>query len=307
VVNLANPRPFLKWAGGKTQLADELVENLPPYYCGYHEPFVGGGALFFRLYRDGKIHRASISDINKELVDAYFAIRDCVEEIVELLASYPHEKEFYYNLRSQDPWKMNLPARAARTIYLNKTGYNGLYRVNRQGKFNVPFGRYKSPNYCDQDNLRAVSKALRKVEIACVPFEKVLDRAQPGDLVYFDPPYVPLSETSNFTGYQPNGFSLDDQRRLHDVCMELTEQNVSVMLSNSDTDFVQRLYAAPCFSVSEVQANRAINSNARKRGKLTELVITNCSAERARQLRLLESRIHATHGRTTADAVRAPA
>ncbi|MBC7252161.1 MAG: Dam family site-specific DNA-(adenine-N6)-methyltransferase, partial [Anaerolineae bacterium] len=255
----------------------------------YHEPFVGGGALFFRLYRDGLIQRASISDLNAELIDTYIAIRDHVEEVIALLSSYPYQREFYYELRSRDPWKMDLPARAARMIYLNKTCYNGLYRVNRQGKFNVPFGRYKSPKYCDPDNLRAVSQALQGVEIICAPFETVLERAKPGDLVYFDPPYVPVSKTADFTAYQPDGFSLDDQIRLRDVCIELSERNVSVMVSNSDTDFVRTCYAAPYFTISEVQANRAINSNAKGRGKLTELIITNYPAK-VIQLRLLESR-----------------
>jgi len=185
---------------------------------------------------------------------------------------------------------MDLPERAARMIYLNKTGYNGLYRVNRQGEFNVPFGRYKSPKYCDVDNLYAVSKALQDVNITCAPFEKVLEHAKPGDFVYFDPPYVPVSKTANFTAYQVNGFSQDDQRKLRDICVELTARDVNVMLSNSDTDLVRTLYDSPNFTFSEVQANRAINSNAKKRGKVTELIVTNYPIERVAQLRLLESR-----------------
>lgn len=282
------PRPFLKWAGGKTQLADALWERLPAAFHVYHEPFLGSGALFFSLYRRQQIRRAVLSDINAELIDTYLAIRDHVAEVIELLRSFPYEKEFYYTLREQDPWQLSLPARAARMIYLNKTGYNGLYRVNRQGKFNVPFGRYKSPKYFDQDNLLAVAQSLQNVEILCTSFETVLERAAPGDFVYFDPPYVPLTQTANFTSYHANGFGSSDQKRLRDVCIELSKKGVYVMLSNSDTEDVRALYNLPCFSTEEVLANRAINCKGAKRGKVTELVITNYSAERTFQLRLVK-------------------
>ncbi len=175
-------------------------------------------------------------------------------------------------------------------IYLNKTGYNGLYRVNRQGKFNVPFGRYKSPKYLDEENLMAVSRALQDVEILCAPFETVLERVAPGDWVYFDPPYMPLSETANFTSYQADGFGLSDQERLRDVCVELSKRKVYVMLSNSDTETIRSLYGSPYFTVDEVLASRAINCNGARRGKITELVITNYPVDRAVQLRLLEQR-----------------
>jgi DNA adenine methylase len=269
------PRPFLKWAGGKAQLVDELVARLPPAFDAYHEPFVGGGALFFRLVRDGRIRYATLSDLNAELVDAFVAIRDSVDEVIDELSWYPHSREFYYELRAQDPSCLDGVVRAARMIYLNKTGYNGLYRVNRRGQFNVPFGRYKAPTYLDAANLRAVSLALQAVPIVCAPFASVLDRAQPGDLVYFDPPYVPLSSTARFTAYQAGGFSLDDQRHLRDLCRELTRRGVSVLVSNSDTPLVRDLYAGPPFAVGEVRAHRAINSAGDRRGKLTELVVTN--------------------------------
>lgn len=289
--NLPVPRPFLKWAGGKTQLADLLLERMPLMFNVYHEPFVGSGALFFRLYREQKVRHAVLSDLNAELIDTYLAIRDAAMEVIKLLAEFPHNKEFYYAIRAKDPWQMSLPERAARMIYLNKTGYNGLYRVNRQGKFNVPFGRYKSPKYLDKENLLAVSRALQEVEIFCAPFEMVLERAKPGDCVYFDPPYVPVSQTANFTSYQANGFGLSDQERLRDVCVELSQNNVYIMLSNSDTEIVRSLYSLPYFVVDGVLANRAINCNGAKRGKITELVITNYPVERAVQLRLLEQRV----------------
>ncbi len=275
---LPTPRPFLKWAGGKTRLADELLARAPSAFKVYHEPFVGGGALFFRLYREGRLQRAVLSDLNAELIDTYRAIRDCVEEVMAILATYPHAEAFYYAIREQDPWQLSLPERAARMIYLNKTGYNGLYRVNRQGKFNVPFGRYKSPTYLDRENLLAVSQALREVQLLCAAFETVLERAEPGDWVYFDPPYVPLSRTANFTAYQAGGFGLDDHRRLRDICLELSRRGVYVMLSNSDTGIVRELYDYPLFAITEVRASRAINRNSTGRGKVTELLITNYAA-----------------------------
>jgi DNA adenine methylase len=290
MAELSIPRPFLKWAGGKTQLTDELMARLPASFGVYHEPFIGGGALFFKLYRVGKIEHAYISDLNTELVDTYRTIRDQVDEVIGELAQYPHDKDFYYQLRSQNPKDLDLPVRAARMIYLNKTGYNGLYRVNREGGFNVPFGRYKAPKYLDEENLRAVSKALQGIEIVCASFDAVLDRAQAGDLVYFDPPYVPLSQTANFTGYHSNGFSFEDQQRLRDICLKLTKRNVRVILSNSDTLIVRELYAHQPFVINEVQANRAINCNGNRRGKLTELIVTNYSPQRITQLRLLERR-----------------
>ncbi len=295
MANSVVPRPFLKWAGGKTQLLDDLTAYLPRYFLTYHEPFVGGGALFFYLYRERKIRRAFIADLNAELIDTYIAIRDYVEDVIELLSEYSYDEKFYYNLRAQDPWKMPLPARAARMIYLNKTGYNGLYRVNKQGKFNVPFGRHKSPQYCDVENLRAVSVALQDVEIACASFETVLEHVKPGDLVYFDPPYAPMSSTANFTAYHADGFAEDDQIKLRDVCLELTRLGVNVMLSNSDVELIQALYDTDsCFNINRVHASRAINSNAKKRGKLTELIITNYPAEKIAQPRLLEAQVQFT-------------
>ncbi len=288
--NLPIPRPFLKWAGGKTQLANALLARMPLVFNVYHEPFVGSGALFFRLYREQKMRRAVLSDLNAELIDTYRAIRDDVSEVIRFLSEFPHTKEFYYAIREKDPWQLSLAERAARMIYLNKTGYNGLYRVNRQGNFNVPFGRYKSPKYLDPENLLAVSQALQEVDLLCEPFETVLERAAPGDWVYFDPPYVPLSETANFTSYYANGFGLSDQERLRDVCVELSKNKVYVMLSNSDTEIVRSLYGLSCFTISEVLANRAINCNGAKRSKVTELVITNYPVERALNCACLSNR-----------------
>ncbi|MGQ9898526.1 MAG: DNA adenine methylase [Acidobacteriota bacterium] len=286
--NLPVPRPFLKWAGGKTQLANALLARMPSVFGAYHEPFVGSGALFFRLYREQKVRRAVLSDLNAELIDTYLALRDTALEVVRFLAEFLHSEAFYYALRARDPWRMSRAERAARMLYLNKTGYNGLYRVNRQGNFNVPFGRYKSPKYLDKENLLAVSQALQDVELVCTPFETVLQRAKAGDWVYFDPPYVPVSQTANFTSYQANGFGLSDQERLRDLCLQLSQNHVYIMLSNSDTEIVCSLYRTPYFAVDRVLANRAINCHGAKRGKITELVITNYPSERAVQRHLFE-------------------
>lgn len=270
---LVIPRPFLKWVGGKSQLADQLLERIPAQFGAYHEPFVGGGALFFALYRAGLIHKAYLSDANRELIDAYIAVRDHTDEILDRLAKYRHTEKFFYQLRERNPWRMRLPNRAARMIFLNKTCYNGLYRVNSKGKFNAPFGRYKNPNYRDPDNLYAVAEALQHVCINNAPFESILDRAIAGDLVYFDPPYVPLSATANFTGYHRDGFTHEDQMRLRDVAQKLLERSVYVLLSNSATEIVHELYAGECFQIDTVFARRNINSNPEKRGKLSELII----------------------------------
>jgi len=251
------------------------MARMPAHFRAYHEPFLGGGALFFGLYRAEAVNHAFLSDSNAELIDAYIAIRDHADEVIARLARYPHDEAFYYDLRAQDPWQLALPERAARMIYLNKTGYNGLYRVNRQGKFNVPFGRYKSPRYLDPDNLKAVSRALQTATIRRMRFEEAVGDAQPDDWVYFDPPYAPLSSTAHFTAYQADGFSAQDQARLRDVCLELSDAGVWIMVSNSDTDLIRELYARPPFRIHAVKARRNINSKAAGRGKIQELIITN--------------------------------
>lgn len=274
------PRPFLKWVGGKTQLVGELTKCLPAEFAHYHEPFLGGGAFFFALYRQNNITQtAYLSDLNAELIDTYTAIRDDYLGVIEELSQYPHNKNFYYSLRERDPDTMSKRERAARMIYLNKTGYNGLYRVNKSGKFNVPFGKYKNPKYLDRDNLEAVSKALKRANLQRRSFESVLDVVQAGDLVYLDPPYVPVSQTANFTSYHSSGFTLEDQRKLKDICEQLTKVNVYVMLSNSDTFVVRDLFGSNTFEIHEVFAKRAINSNGKKRGKVKELIVTNYSVQ----------------------------
>ena len=274
MARLVTPRPFLKWVGGKGQLADRLMDCLPPQFGAYHEPFLGGGAFFFSLYREGLISKGFLSDINWELIDAYTAVRDSTDAVLARLATFRHTETFFYELRAKNPRRMKLVNRAARMIYLNKTCYNGLYRVNSKGRFNTPFGRYKNPTYRDPENLHAVAQALANITIQRQPFDVVAENAQPGDLVYFDPPYVPLSATASFTAYYKDGFTSIDQIRLRDMACDLSRRGVYVMVSNSSAEFVYELYQDH-FHLNKVLARRAINSNPDKRGKLPELLITN--------------------------------
>jgi len=270
----AVPRPFVKWAGGKGQILAELRPRLPARFGAYHEPFTGGGALFFALYRDRLLQekRIYLSDINAELVDAYCAIRDRVEDVIEVLKTHCYEKDYYYQIRALNPFDLSLPERVARMIFLNRAGFNGLYRVNSKGEFNVPFGRYTNPSICDPDNLLSVSAALKNAVIQREPFEKVLERAQPGDLVYFDPPYPPLSTTAHFVAYARTGFTLDDHERLAQVFAELVRRGVFTVLSNADTPWVRERYQA--FRVDAILARRAINSKEELRGPVGEMIVT---------------------------------
>jgi DNA adenine methylase len=263
------PRPFLKWVGGKGQLLLELRRSYPARCGRYHEPFIGGGAVFFDLEPDDAI----ISDANEELISCYRVVQNDVEALIVALQEHVYEKEHYYAVRELDPAALDPVERAARTIYLNRAGFNGLYRVNSAGKFNVPFGRYKNPLICDADNLRGCAGALSGIEIRERSFEGVLDVARRGDFVYFDPPYIPVSDTAYFTAYQKHGFGMTNQEKLAQVFEELAGRGVKVMLSNSDVPWIHERYAR--FAVRVVKANRFVNSNSRRRGPVGEVVVTS--------------------------------
>ena len=273
---LPAPRPLLKWVGGKTQLLEQMQPFLPKTFQRYFEPFVGGAALFFDLRTRRPDMPAFLSDVNAELVNCYVAVRDDVESVIRALRCHRYESEYYYEVRAQNPVDLSPPERAARTIFLNKTGYNGLYRVNRSGQFNVPFGRFTKPLFCDVGNLHACSRALRDVSIEHGDFSGVLELAKNGDFVYFDPPYVPVSPTSDFTAYIPGGFGAAEQEKLAEVFRRLAKRGVHVLLSNSDTVEVRRLYAG--FEIERVYASRSVNSNAARRGKLAEVVVRSRKA-----------------------------
>lgn len=274
----SSPRchPFLKWAGGKRQLLPVLWDQIQRIgtFRTYHEPFLGGGALFFDLWNRGRIREgASLSDVNPHLMDAWRGVQADVESVIHHLRVHQqqHSPEHYYATRVADP--EDLAERAARIIYLNRTCFNGLYRENRSGRFNVPMGRYRNPTICDEPTLRAASVALAAATIRTESFEGVAGRAAPGDLVYFDPPYVPLSRTASFTDYAADGFSLADQRRLAEVFGELADRGVHVMLSNAGHDLVRDLYRR--FYIHRVLATRSVNSRADRRGPVEEVLVTS--------------------------------
>ena len=268
------PRPFLKWAGGKNQLLPVLLKKLPKFTGRYHEPFVGGGALFFELANP----QSRISDLNQELIDCYTIVRDQPEALISILKEYIYTKDFYYSVRAKLPEELDIVTRAARTIYLNRTGFNGLYRVNSKGLFNVPMGRYKNPRICNEENLLGCAKALKSAIIECCSFETVLDVSKPGDFVYLDPPYIPLSNTANFTAYEKSGFGMENQEKLRDVFAGLTEKGVFAMLSNAFVPWIETAYAA--FNIYKAAAVRLVNSDATKRGEVTEVVVTNYKNDR---------------------------
>ncbi|CCY63074.1 putative adenine-specific DNA methyltransferase [Clostridium sp. CAG:967] len=265
--------PIVKWVGGKRQLMFELLKNMPKEYNRYFEPFIGGGALFFEL----QPQNAYISDMNEELINLYSVVRDNVYELIEDLSKHEVSKEYFLGIRNIDRTEkyaeLSDVERASRFIYLNRTCFNGMYRVNSHGQFNVPFGHYKNPRIIDENNLLNCSKLLKKTEIKCADFSEILTKVKKGDFVYFDPPYVPLNETSSFTSYTKDGFDIDMQFKLRDVCDELDSKGVKFMLSNSDTKLVNELYAN--YEIKKVFASRQINANADGRGKITEVLVRN--------------------------------
>jgi DNA adenine methylase len=269
-------KPFLKWVGGKRQLLWAISARVPSSYSGrYFEPFLGGGALFFHLMNTpGRAPKSAVlADTNARLIRAYRGVRDDVERVLHSLKNRRNKKEDYYRTRSLDIDASESDAEvAAWLIYLNKTGYNGLYRVNSKNRFNVPFGRYDKPGFYDPETLRRCADALSSADIRLDDFEKATAKAKKGDFVYFDPPYVPLSATSSFASYTKGGFGLDEQKRLRDVARTLKRRGVFVLLSNSSAPDVWRLYKDG-FRITEVQATRVVNSKASRRGSVTEVLI----------------------------------
>jgi len=268
-IQQTSPRPFLKWAGGKSKLIEQYIPYFPKDFQTYYEPFLGGGAVFFYL----QPKKAVITDINSDLINAYRCVRNNLEQLIPLLEKHQqrHSKEYYYQVRAH--LLTTEVERAARLIYLNKTCFNGLYRENSKGVFNVPIGKYINPTIYNSNLLRSVAVILQSAQIEVRPFDAVVDYAKPNDFVYFDPPYYPLSPTSNFTAYSRYSFNEYEQIKLKGTFAELAERGVKVMLSNSDCPFVRELYSN--FRIHEISAARAINSNAEKRGKITEVLVVS--------------------------------
>jgi DNA adenine methylase len=270
---------FLKWAGSKLQLIGQFENLFPPTFRNYYEPFVGSGAVFFYVKSKLKPNKVILSDTNEELINCFAVVRDKPSELVELLLNHRkrHSKEYYYAVRSVQSNRLDSVNRAARFIYLNKTCFNGLYRVNSKGQFNVPFGDYDSPSIFDKNILFQASQLLQDVDLQIMTFEKVLDFAGKDDFVYFDPPYVPLSKTSNFTRYSKSDFTMKEQKRLSEVFGVLDSRGCFVMLSNSDHALTRELYRDYEKNTLIVKAKRMINSVGSKRGTINELVVTNYS------------------------------
>lgn len=266
------PKPFVKWAGGKRQIINILVENMPKRYNTYIEPFIGGGALLFEILPE----KAIINDINKELINTYLVIKNNVNQLIESLKKHKNEEEYYYKIRNLDPNTLSPIERASRFIYLNKTCFNGLYRENSQGQFNVPYGNYKNPKIVDEENLKAVSEYLNsaEVEIYNTDYKEICKLAREGDFIYFDPPYHPITKTSSFTKYNKYDFTEKDQIELFQVFKELDNRGCYVMLSNSNTEFIKQLYRG--YNIIEIEASRFINCKGTKRGKAKiEVLIKN--------------------------------
>lgn len=281
--DLPQSYPYVKWAGGKTQLLSEIDKTIPSEFNQYFEPFLGGGAMFFHIISNKDIQfTAYLSDVNEELINAFNVIKNDVEKLIEVLKNHEVEYkknplEYYYELRSNIKSTNNIQ-RAARFITLNKTCYNGLYRVNKKGIFNVPIGRYKNPVICDSDNLKKVSVALRysKAQIQVSDYKVILlQKAEEDDFIYLDPPYNPTSSTASFTDYTNTGFNDNDQKELADIFKKLDDRKCKVLLSNSDTPLIRKLYCD--FTIQDVQALRAINCKGSKRVGHKELLIRNYS------------------------------
>jgi DNA adenine methylase len=277
---VSSPKPFVKWAGGKRQLLPEIEKHLPEKFNCYFEPFLGGGALLFHLLDENQKLKGYVSDLNSDLVLAYVTIRDKIEDLLKSLQKhsdkyFSNSKNYYYSIRETNP--KSQVEKVSRLLFLNRTCFNGLYRVNSKGKFNVPLGRYSNPNIVQEENLRAVHHFLNKnkISIKCQDFATTVDNAKKGDFVYFDPPYQPVSKTANFTSYTNNNFGLNDLKRLAKVSSYLAKKGVKVLLSNSSSKQVSDLFSKKDWNIEKIEANRAINSDSKKRTGHFELLIKN--------------------------------
>lgn len=268
---------FLKWAGGKLQLIEQFENLFPPDFCNYYEPFIGSGAVFFYLKSKSKPNKVILSDTNEELINCFAVVRDKPSELIEVLLNHRkrHSKQYYYEVRDLESERLDSVSRAARMIYLNKTCFNGLYRVNSKGEFNVPFGDYKNPSIFNRNTLYRASQMLQDAALRVMTFDKVLDFAGKDDFVYFDPPYIPLSKTSSFTRYSKSEFSIKEQNQLSEVFRALDSMGCFVMLSNSDHSLIRELYRDYDKNIVVVRAKRKINSVGSKRGAINEIVVTN--------------------------------
>lgn len=265
---------FVKWAGGKKQLLGQLEQYFPKKFNKYFEPFIGGGAVAFHIIQNHRPEYIFVSDINEELINVYKMVQNNVESLIRELKKLKadHNKEKYYEIRAINTKSLSPLQRASRFVYLNKTCFNGLYRVNSKGQFNVPIGSYKNPSIVNEEELREISSLLKGVDIKVMNFEEIAEHAGKNDFVYFDPPYYPLNKGS-FTTYTKGNFLEKEQESLAKVFEILDKKGCKILLSNSNTDFVKNLYKN--YNINLVRANRMINSDSTKRGKINEIVVTN--------------------------------
>jgi DNA adenine methylase len=286
-------RPFVKWAGGKTRVVSQLLDYFPSEFKSYYEPFLGGGSLYFSI----SPQKGRLNDMNSTLIYTYLKIRDncssLIKDLEKLQAEYYSQSDieakklFYYERRSEfNATRDNTIRKASLFIFLNKTGFNGMYRENASGQYNIPFGKHENPLICDKDNLIKVSDVLKQIDITCGSYEKAVDDAKRGDLVYLDPPYAPLTPTSSFTEYQAGGFGDADQEKVRDLCLELDKKGCFVMVSNSTAPIIKHLYKEHPgkFVLNKISVGRAINSAGAKRGKIDEYLITNYNPEKGKYL-----------------------
>ncbi len=277
---ISSPKPFVKWAGGKRQLIPEIEKHLPEKFSSYFEPFLGGGALLFHLLSENENLKGYVSDLNSDLILAYVTIRDNLNGLLKSLQKhsdnyFSDSKSYYYSIREMNP-KSQIE-KVSRLLFMNRTCFNGLYRVNSKGKFNVPLGRYSNPNIVQEENLRSVNQFLNhnKIIIKCQDFSSTVEKVKKGDFVYFDPPYQPVSKTANFTSYTNGNFGLNDLKRLAKVSNQLAKKGVNVLLSNSSSKQVRDLFSSRHWEIIKIEANRAINSDSNKRTGHSELLIKN--------------------------------
>jgi DNA adenine methylase len=267
--------PILKWAGGKRKLIPKILDLFPINYSSltYHEPFLGGGALFFSI----EPKCGTINDINHHLINFYKIVRDKPNELIAETQKHEYNKEIYYQLRTKyNEEDLSELEKASLFLYFNKTGFNGLWRVNSKDKYNVPFGRYVNPTIVPIETIMDANRILKNKQILCTDFTYIIDSAVSGDLCYFDPPYQPVSETAYFTSYTAKGFDMKEQEKLSDTCNQLDEKGVYFVLSNSHVKQIVDLYESnPRFRINIVEAKRSINSDATKRGPVKEILVTN--------------------------------
>lgn len=262
-------QPFLQWVGGKRQVLDQILPRLPEFPGNYYEPFLGGGAMFFAL----EPRRAFLSDANVELITAYDGVQIQVDDVIRILRTYENTAETFYQTRAIPAWSLDRDGVAARMIYLNRTCFNGLYRVNAYGRFNTPYGKHKNPKICDEENLRAASEALRYASLSRGDFAKAVAPSGPGDLIYFDPPYTPVSASASFTAYTKGRFGWEDQRRLAEVFRAAASRGAFCALSQADLPAVRELYQG--FQIHDIKARRSVNCVGAGRGVVREILVTS--------------------------------